>query len=183
MERRRELAKLLAGTAVPSTGGKPVQADAQAASLAFYIRAAGWKADDAAVGTWLNLGMVLFLELAAGLGATVAAALRPVGGRRTPVQEFPSQRQPEAEKPAAALPEPREKAAKGRGRPPRERKEAEVAILGQLKANGGQLPASSTRKLGRLLDVRKSTAHSALLGLIAAGVVAKTAAGVLVLNG
>ena len=51
--------------------------DSQAAALAFYIRAAGWHVTDDAVGTWLNLGTVLFLELAAALGLTVAAGLYP----------------------------------------------------------------------------------------------------------
>ena len=70
---------------------------------------------------------------------------------------------------------------RGRGRPAGEQQEAEAAILGQLKANGGTMPAGSARKLGRMLAVRKSTAHSALLGLIAAGIVVK-AGGALVLR-
>jgi hypothetical protein len=78
IERRRELAKLLSGSAEPSTGAKPVQADAQAASLAFYLRAGGWTVTDQDVGVWLNLGMILFLEAAAALSLTVAVALKPV---------------------------------------------------------------------------------------------------------
>src|SRR5262245_56323236 len=57
--------------------------DSQAAALAFYMRAAGVQVTDVAVGTWLNLGTVLFLELAAALSVSVAAALRPMRGRST----------------------------------------------------------------------------------------------------
>jgi hypothetical protein len=79
IERRRELAKLLAPTApIETRTAAPRQADPQAAAVAFYLRAAGWQATDDAVGVWLSLGMVAFLELAAALSLTVAAALRPV---------------------------------------------------------------------------------------------------------
>ena len=79
MERRRELATILAPK-TPETRAKPVQQDAQAAALAFYIRAAGWPVTDEAVRIWLALGLVVFLEMAAALSLTVAVALRPARG-------------------------------------------------------------------------------------------------------
>src|SRR5262245_59729829 len=85
IDRRRELSAMLTK---PETGfrSNPVsRPDSQAAALAFYLRAAGWRVEDAAVGTWLNLGMVLFLEFAAALSLTVAAALRPARSEAAPV--------------------------------------------------------------------------------------------------
>lgn len=64
-----------------------------------------------------------------------------------------------------------------RGRPPRERKEAEAKIIDMARANGGRLSKNSVRKLGQMVSASRGTAHNALLGLIAAGVIAKTAAG------
>jgi hypothetical protein len=83
LERRRELAAILVPKA-PETQAKPVQADAQSAALAFYVRAAGWRVTDEAVRIWLALGMVLFLEQAAALGLTVTAALYPSTRRNAP---------------------------------------------------------------------------------------------------
>jgi hypothetical protein len=78
VERRAELTAILVKLSDAKPGERAAaRPDSQAAALAFYIRAAGWPVTDEAVGTWLNLGTVLFLELAAALSLTVAAALRP----------------------------------------------------------------------------------------------------------
>jgi hypothetical protein len=81
IERRRELASILAPHS-PDKRAKPVGKDSQASALGFYLRAAGWHVTDDAVSVWLSLGMVLFLECAAALSLTVAAALRPTPATR-----------------------------------------------------------------------------------------------------
>ena len=58
--------------------------------------------------------------------------------------------------------------------------EAEANVVDILKARGGRLDAATVRGMARLICGSKSTAHNALAGLIAAGVVAK-AGGALVL--
>ena len=68
-----------------------------------------------------------------------------------------------------------------RGRPAKARLEAQGKVIDLLKASGGKLSKNSVRKLGKMVKARRSTAHNALLGLIASGVVAKVG-GALVLS-
>jgi hypothetical protein len=180
MERRRELAKLLAGNAVPSTGAKPVQADAQAASLAFYIRAAGWTVTDQAVGTWLSLGMVLFLELAAGLSLTVAAALKPVRLPRpaeaSQTAEIPMGPQLRAEPKTAASSERQGKRdddqdrppppAPRKGRPGRPRDIGLGEAVEKIRAQGGKV-SGSLNGLSKLIGSRSKTSCHRLLHQLA----------------
>jgi hypothetical protein len=177
VERRRELAKLLAGSAVPSTGSKPVQADPQAAALGFYIRAAGWTVTDQAVGTWLNLGMVLFLEMAAALSLTVAAALRPEGPPTAPTTPAEPKVAPEPQKPAIA-PEshpsdddkhngPPSPLRKGRAGRPRD--VLPTQAIERLRAKGGNV-SGSLNGMARLIGSRsKTSVHRLLHELHAAG--------------
>jgi hypothetical protein len=95
----------------------------------------------------------------------------------------------EPQKAAVAPPEPRETAKLAlpkkskRGRPAKERLQAQAKVIDLLKASGGRLPKKSERRLGKLAGARKSTMHLALTGLIAAGLVAKTAAGLVLVHG
>jgi len=78
VERRAELTEIL----VDLSKAAPHQAatarpDAQAAGVAFVLSALGWRVSETDVGQWLNMGTVLFLELAAALSLSVAAALYP----------------------------------------------------------------------------------------------------------
>jgi hypothetical protein len=178
IERRRELVKLLTATA--PIGAKPVQADAQAAALGFYLRAAGWTVDDSAVGTWLNLAMVLFLELAAGLGATVAAALRPVGSPAAPsvLTEAPAQPEPKT----AATPQARREnehddddrppaPPRAKGRPGRPRDVLPAQAVEKIRAAGGKANGSITG-LAKLIGSRsKTSCHRLLHELVAAGAI------------
>jgi hypothetical protein len=86
VERRSELTAILAKLSDAKPDQRPsARPDAQAAGVAFVLAAAGWKVDESSVGQWLNIGTVLFLELAAALSMTVAAALYP-STRRNPVE-------------------------------------------------------------------------------------------------
>jgi hypothetical protein len=69
-----------------------------------------------------------------------------------------------------------------RGRPAKERLQAQAKVIDLLKASGGRLPKKSERRLGKITGARKSTMHLALAGLIAAGLVAKTAAGLVLVG-
>jgi len=60
--------------------------------------------------------------------------------------------------------------------------EAENKVVDMLRAKGGRLEDASARGVARLIGGKKSTVHSALAGLIAAGVVVK-AGGALMLAG
>ena len=95
-ERRAELTALLAklgdATPVKSTAARP---DSQAAGVAFVLGAFGWRVAEGDVGQWLNILTVGFLELAAALSLTVAAALYPA--TRQDAHRSP---------PEAALPDP-----------------------------------------------------------------------------
>jgi hypothetical protein len=161
-----------------------VQADAQAASLAFYIRAAGWTVTDQAVGVWLNLGMVAFLEMAAALSLTVAAALRPVGLPRG-VGAPPAPAQPaapavpaEPEKPATRkrsendddppAPPPR------KGRPGRPRDVLPAEAVAKIKAKGGKV-SGSLNGIAKLIGSRsKTSVHRLLHELAGMGLVTMT---------
>jgi hypothetical protein len=51
--------------------------------------------------------------------------------------------------------------------------EAESKVVSLIKDRGGKLERGSARGVAKLIGGKKSTVHSALAGLIAAGVVAK----------
>jgi hypothetical protein len=51
--------------------------------------------------------------------------------------------------------------------------EAESKVVSLIKDSGGTLESGSARTVAKLIGGKKSTVHSALTGLIAAGVVAK----------
>jgi hypothetical protein len=163
-------------------------ADPGAMALATYLGIFGLTVDSSMLAQWLVLVGVLALEVGSALSLLlVHAAGTPQRGRGTAILGQ-LRRVPDPEKAAVALPEPRETAtrpavSKKRGRPARERKEAEAKVIELLRTAGGEIPARSTRKLGRMLDVRKSTAHSALLGLLATGAIVKTAAGLVLVHG
>jgi hypothetical protein len=110
LDRKRELTALLTKNAdIGINGPAAAKQDSQAAALAFYARAAGYQISDEAVGTWLSLGTVLFLELAAALSLSAAAALRPI-------------RQPRQIGPVAAEALPPSRASESPRQPPAPRK-------------------------------------------------------------
>jgi len=185
IERRRELAKLLAPIAPPQRATAPVgvPADSQAAAVAFYLQAAGWPVAPAAVATWLNLGTVLFLEMAAALGLTVAAALYPstrqtrlegptagtprrgptVPPRNATAVQDEKIRRADEKKPAPSQdgddppPPPRPK-----GRPGRPASVLPEQALAKLRAKGGKA-SGSLNGIGRMLGTRSKTATHRLL--------------------
>jgi hypothetical protein len=180
LKRRRELAALL----VPNTPDKraaPVEKDSQAAGVAFVLGAFGWEVDAAAVGQWLNVGMVAFLELAAALSLTVAAALRPtrLEPPRTAENSERPDVPPEPETPASErrakrddrdrdddAPPPRPKGKSGRPSSVL----AEEAVR-RLRAKGGKV-SGSLNGLGRIIGTRsKSATHRILHRMADAGLV------------
>jgi hypothetical protein len=182
IERRRELAGMLAA---PPASRAPANPDSQAAAVAFYLNAAGWPVTAAAVGTWLNLGMVLFLELAAALGLSVAFGLYPSTRKIAP--EAPPAGDnlghpivpARLETPASAAPAKRDDDDKAdppppkpKGRPGRPAAILQKQALDKLRAAGG---ANGVRGVGRLLGVSKSTAHRILHQLATAGAITMTA--------
>jgi hypothetical protein len=178
IERRRELVKIL--TATVPIGAKPVQTDAQAAALGFYLRAAGWTVTDQAVGIWLSLGMTLFLELAAALSLTVAAGLRPVGAPAGP-SEAPAPAEPK--KPATGQEKGRSDDADDdqppvpprKGRPGRPRDVLPTQAIEKIRAAGGKANGSITG-LAKLIGSRsKTSCHRLLHELAAAGAITMTA--------
>jgi len=191
LKRRRELAALLV-TPNSGTQVRPVQKDAQAAAVAFYITAAGWRVSADTVAPWLNFGMVMFLELAAALGIVVAAGLYPAtrekrseGGRtaltRDPMATREGERvatqQPPAEAAAASKrdghqdrddePPPPSKLRGRAGRPAKVLPDEAVA---RLRAKGGKL-SGSLYGIGKILGTSKSTTHRLLHRLAGAGLV------------
>ena len=192
MERRRELATILAPK-TPETRAKPVQQDAQAAALAFYIRAAGWPVTDEAVRIWLALGLVVFLEMAAALSLTVAVALRPARGETRLEAPPAAENSPGADvpaKPETAASEPvrpasRPSADNGRQdsdddtppppKPPRRPGRPATVLAPQaverLRKAGGSANGS-VRTVGKLLGAKsKTTAHRLLHRLRDSGLI------------
>lgn len=182
LERRRELAAMLS---TPATSTAPAgKTDSQAAALAFYIRAAGWHVTNDAVGTWLNLGTVLFLELAAALGLSVAAALYPSTRRTAPegtrtaghVQRPDVPAKPETAASAPAAQRQRDKDDEPPPpKPPRRPGRPATVLASQaverLRAAGGRANGS-IQGVGKLIGTRsKTAAHRMLHQLAAAGMV------------
>jgi hypothetical protein len=180
LERRRELAKLLA-TPAPETKPVAVQADPQAASLAFIMRAFGWPVSDQEVGQWLGLASVLFLELCAALSLTVAVSLRPTRPKpatapQTAVPAGPPEVPAAPEKPATARrddedqdrsdpPAPPSRSRRKGGRPTTV---LPSDVLDKIKAKGGKL-SGSLAGIGRDIGVAKTSLHRVLRGLAEQG--------------
>jgi hypothetical protein len=178
LKRRRELTALLAGKS--TVAAAPVKADAQAAALGFYLRAAGWTVTDQAVGTWLSLFMVLFLEAGAALSLTVAAALKPVRLARPTAPSMPAgaQLSAEPEKPArdektgpADDDDEQPPTPPRRGRPGRPRDVLPAEAVAKIRAAGGRM-SGSVNGIGKLLGTKsKTTAHRLLAELSRAGLI------------
>jgi hypothetical protein len=197
LERRAELTAILVEQSRAKAGkGTAVRPDSQAAGVAFVLGALGWSVSIGDVGQWLNILTVLFLELAAALSLTVAAALYPPTRRKpsegvysavpasgtsdTPETESAAVR-PSGEA-AGGTPEkvpdkgtrkgdddPPPRPPKGRGgRKPTVIPEAAVA---KLREKGGKV-SGSMNGVGRLLGTRSKTAtHRLLHRLAGAGLV------------
>jgi len=184
LDRRRELQTILAGSG-KQTEARPVQKDAQAAALAFYMRAAGWQVTDTAVGTWLSLIMVLILEAAAALSLTVDAALRPTPRRKAveaPQTATAPGQVPDARKPAEEPVRPSRVAPgrkddddqpppKPRDRGGRPRDVIPAEAIAKIRAKGGKV-AGSVNGIGKLIGTKsKTTAHRVLHELADAGLI------------
>jgi hypothetical protein len=156
-------------------------ADPGAAALAAYLQLLGVTIPAPLLSHWLVLVGVLALEVGSALAVVLVRAAGPREGRRVPVHEFQGKMPPQPAEPPAG---PQRVSKKSRrGRPAKERLEAQAKVIDLLKANRGRLPKNSTtRKLGKMAGARKSTMHLALAALIAAGAVARTASGGLVLT-
>jgi hypothetical protein len=189
LDRRRELARLLAeprgGKAAPASAGH----DSQAAAVSAYFIAAGYPVTVEAAGRWINFGTVAFLELAAARSLTIAAALRPtrrqpVGAPAATVVPAEPQLPAKPEKPATASPERRQRhndddplppppTNKGKGGRPRAVIPAEA--LARLKAKGGRINGT-LGELGKAIGSRsRSTTHRVLHQLAGAGLLTMTA--------
>jgi hypothetical protein len=185
LKRRAELMAILSSKA-SAAAVQPGSTDAQAAALGFYIRAAGYKVSDDAVGTWLSLGMVAFLELAAGLSFAVVAALYPTTRKAAPEArtEAPAPQAPTvAPKPetAASAQEtrparddkddnaPPPAAPRSRGKAGRPAAVGATQAVERLRKAGGSANGSIAT-VGKLLGAKsKSTAHRVLRRLAEAG--------------
>jgi hypothetical protein len=180
VERRRELAALLVPTA-PGKRAKPVEKDTQAAGVAFVLTALGWKVDVADVGQWLNVGMVAFLECAAALSLTVAAALRPThpvappaAGIQHPSRE-PAKPETAASKPAARRRHEKDDdpppTAKPKGKPGRPATVLPAQAVERLRRAGGKVNGT-VKAVGKVLGTRsKTTAHRTLHQLQSLGLI------------
>lgn len=178
LKRRRELAAIVSAPS-PTKAIQPGASDAQASAIAFYVQAAGYQVSDGAVGIWLSLGMVAFLELAAALSLTVANALRPMASKTAPEArtEAPAPQATHVSRKhgKAATDEIRRPSdddsdtPKPRGRGGRPSAVSPETAVARLRKAGGQANGSIAR-VGRLLGVRsKSTAHRLLNRLSEAG--------------
>jgi hypothetical protein len=188
VERRSELTSILVklSDAAPgkSTSARP---DSQAAGVAFVLSAFGWKVSEADVGQWINVGTVLFLELAAALSLTVAAALYPTrqqsrseGGRTTilpaeaPAPSKPADRAPAPSKPAAAASKTSRKEddddesspPKARGKGGRPATVIPAEALDRLRKAGGKANGS-IRGVGKLIGAKSKTAAHRVLHRLA----------------
>ena len=167
VERRRELTKLLASLSEKGTAERPVaKSDSQAAAFGFYLRAAGYRVGDDAVGTWLNLGMVLFLELAAALSLVVAGSLRPV--RQVVSAAKPADDKRDKDDPPS-LPPAKRQPIRVRGKVGRPATVTQSQALHRLQAAGGSLSGSLSAIAGVIGAKSRTTAHSVLHQLAKAG--------------
>jgi hypothetical protein len=191
VERRRELTRILTEQSTTTRSTVSVRSDSQAAALGFYIRAAGYKVDDTAVGTWLNLGMVLFLELAAALSMTVATMLyqKPLGRpsaagnfQATSVSPY-GEMGASVEKTGHTHDDDRhddDQTPPSKGKRGRPATVLPAQAVERLRQKGGKANGS-IRGIGKLLGTRsKTTAHRLLHRLASAGLItmAATSAGV-----
>jgi hypothetical protein len=182
VDRRSELTAMLLELAKAAPVERPTtKPDSQASAVGYYLRAAGYAATDEAVSIWLTLGMTAFLEFAAALSLTVAAALKPE--RRKPEPAAPSAAQPwreEAARPTAARAEQPREQDEDRGDPPPPRPRGRLGraatvlpdqAIARLRNAGGRADGSLTA-VGKLLGTKsKTTAHRLLHRMAEAGMV------------
>ena len=173
-ERRDQLQAVIDRLTIdgPSNGAATGKADPAAGAIATYLAMMGVTVAASTLSEWLLLVPVSALEIGAALAMVLVQAVGGGADGHGRVQEIAT---PRSDDPEADSPKSKTRAgspSKGRGRPAGERAEAEQKIVDTIKAKG-RLSAKSVRRLGSMLGVRKSTMHSALSALVAAGVVAK----------
>jgi hypothetical protein len=200
LELQADIAKL--ADAVPAAAAKV--ADPGSAALSTYLAAIGFVIPSGRLSEWLVLVPVLALELGAALAVVLVQAVSgpPAAPETTSQVEQKVDSRAETQlaqpssMPAATVDSKRPATkphavskAKGRKRPSKRRlgqpsavskADAERRVVDLIKTKGGRLDDASVRGVAKLIGGRKSTVHSALAGLLAAGVVAK-AGGALIL--
>jgi hypothetical protein len=183
LQRRRELEATLRETASRSQTAilKPIGAvDPQAATLAYFLKAAGYAVTPAGVSRWLEAFTVAFFEVAASFALVASRAAseppRPVAPR--PV--------PEAPRPAEAPVGPAEASRKddqdpppppprkGKPGPGRKPNATPAEVVAELRTRGGKV-AGSLNGLGKTLGTKSKTAtHRTLMQCAALGLVTLT---------
>jgi hypothetical protein len=195
-ERREKLEGDLAALlpAKPTDGAADKPADPGAHALSVYFSAMGLSVPAGLLTDWLTLVPVLALEVGAALSAVLIQA---VGGHQTaslaeqkaamsnegtparPESTALDSKTPATKPRAASKRTTAERASRRRlgqrrrQQPSVSKAEAESKVVSLIKDSGGTLERASARTVAKLIGGKKSTVHSALAGLIAAGVVAK----------
>jgi hypothetical protein len=190
--RRAELQAVIAGLtdAMPTSAGVGA-ADPASSALSTYLAALGIAVPIDVLARWLTLVPVLALELGAALAAVlidavtaepkaitktaVASKLRAPGITSTAhpsdVSGQPSDKPQKTNGRQVRRPASRARLAKDRRT--RANAAAQTRIIEALKKGGGKIEAGSVRKVAGLIGARKSTVHSAMALLLAAGTVTK----------
>lgn len=192
-EERQRLQSELRQAEIAQQGIEAVTAaDPAATALAHYLSVFGIAVPASVLSEWLVLIGVVALELGS---ATAGLLMRAMASTSESERTAPSAVQsPERPTPPAASNEPAraildkepstlevskdfvQKRPRGQrlGRTSLVSKEAAgVRIVDTIKERGGRLEGASVRGLAALIGGRKSTVHSALAGLVAAGVIAR----------
>lgn len=202
-ERRAELeAKISKATDRPTAAPIVKNSDPGSTALATYLATLGVTVAAGKLADWMVLVPVMALELGAALSVLLVQSVpSPAAGsvqaghvtasqtqqtadvtrhqpatqpRAAPVNDLDSKKA--VTKPrTVSKPSVQKRASKRRlGQASGVRKaDAQTAILDTLKGRGGKLDDASVRGIAQLIGGRKSTVHSALAGLVAAGVVTR----------
>jgi len=192
-ERREKLETDLLG--LQSTPGAPSAADQSADpgahALSVYLAVLGFNLPDRLLTDWLVLIPVVALELAAALAMVLVQSVSGVqpATQIAPAFELIRDSCPTAHSRTASLdskmPRTRPnsvskarhaKHASKRGLGQRvvvSKTDAQRRVISLIRDNGGKLDRASARGIACLIGGKKSTVHSALVSLIAAGVVAR----------
>lgn len=161
-ERRAQLDLLIAGAEQTLEGDSaPTSGDPAAASLAAYASALGWSLDAEHISPWLNVAIVLFFEIGAGLSLVVVSIV----AAPEPKSSEPGQTIAAAEPEVSNDPEPTPP-GKPRGRP---RAATPESVISRIRSNGGAL-TGNLNSIGRIIGLpAKTSAHRILRELEAAG--------------
>src|SRR5262249_51117588 len=199
-ERKAQLESSLA--ALQSTGAPAATdkaADPGARALSVYLAALGLVLPDRLLTDWLTIVPVLALELGAALSLVLVQSVSAAQPAQqiAPVVELSADNRatdqpatPQTARLDSKSPVSKPKTASKARRPQRYAKrrlghsatvskaDAEKKVVQLVQDSGGKLQASSARGIAKLIGGKKNTGHSAVAGLITAGVLAKAGGGV-----